>query len=231
MSALPRRPTVMRVELLVVIAIIAVLVGLLLPAVQRVPGAAARTRCANSVKQLAHGAHDARGVPPPLCARTVEPHPLAGAYSGYPGFTALAFSLPYLEQEPLYQQCVSASQARGGITSGGLGTPECEVVTAFRCPADPVGDGRGVADGVGGVELRAQLLRPFESRPTESADVMAYPGRAAGPRDEPLLGQLPGWSEQHRRPPGSSQRHCSRYGQRGTGTVTRAGRSPHTTAG
>lgn len=153
MSALPRRPAVTLVELLVVIAVVAVLVGLLLPAVQRVRGAAARTRCANNVKQLAlaaHGAHDARGALPPLCAPDQwSPAPLAGAYAGLPGFTALAFLLPHLEQEPLYQQCVSASKARGGFTSGGPGTPEYEVVAAFRCPADPVGDGRGVADGVG----------------------------------------------------------------------------------
>src|ERR1700704_6438533 len=86
------------IELLVVIAIIAILIALLVPAVQKVRDAASRLQCTNNVKQVAlacHGYHDA-----------YKKLPLAsGVVGNYVG-TAHYFLLPYVEQGPLYQQSV-----------------------------------------------------------------------------------------------------------------------------
>jgi prepilin-type N-terminal cleavage/methylation domain-containing protein len=108
------------VELLVVIAIIAILIGLLLPAVQKVREAAARTQCQNNLHQIALAAHNYHStfgsLPPGYLGPIQNKGSGVGQPNGYaPGFAGvfdgqcvglMAYLLPYIEQDNLYNQLV-----------------------------------------------------------------------------------------------------------------------------
>jgi prepilin-type N-terminal cleavage/methylation domain-containing protein len=160
------RPAFTLIELLVVIAIIAILIALLVPAVQKVREAAARTQCANNLKQIAlaiHGYHDAnKHLPPgstgPMNGNSNFPSgwcdPIYGCGLPYGHFSWAAIILPYIDQLPLYNSITFTVPAYTAhlwedISGGGAPTdrgpagnaanalPSTENLAAFVCPSNP----------------------------------------------------------------------------------------------
>ncbi len=134
----PRRSGYSLVEVLVVLGILAILVGMMLPAVQRAREAANRTACANNLRQIAlatHQYHDSYQALPAGMRWRGGTDPCA--YMSW-----LAQLLAYLEQQPLWQRTSAAYQQTAGMrppyfpATGPHAEPFATPIVLFSCPSD-----------------------------------------------------------------------------------------------
>jgi prepilin-type N-terminal cleavage/methylation domain-containing protein len=169
------------IELLVVIAIIAVLVGLLLPAVQKVREAAARTACSNNQHQIAVAIHnyvgDHQQKLPPALGAAAGMNPAVGTSSWG---TWAYFILPYMDNEPLYNGGAIPQSRTAGIApavpgpyfslnqtgDAGFTSPSSpivsQIVKSYVCPSDPSADVTQVTLASGAVFAVGNYVANFQ---------------------------------------------------------------------
>ena len=128
------------IELLVVIAIIAILLGLLLPAVLKVREAAARMACSNNLKQIGlalHNYHDANQHFPQVYQPLPQDDPTAPPGTGRYGPSCFTFILPYIEQGNIYARIDTTRAALSSVNMPPANTAHANGIKTFLCPSAP----------------------------------------------------------------------------------------------
>ena len=177
-----RRRAFTLIELLVVIAIIAILIGLLLPAVQKVREAAARSQCQNNLKQMSLGLHncnDSQGRLPPLAS-----YQFGGAY-----YAPLMFHLlPYIEQDNVWKSAlISGYILPLWETPGQGGTQYLRQtrIKTYQCPSDSTIGTNAATDWTPGDASYGSNFNVFGNRanpnPTGNSPVADFDGQARIP--------------------------------------------------
>ena len=169
---MPRRPSRVAftlIELLVVIAIIAILIGLLVPAVQKVRESAARTQCQNNLKQAGlamHAFHDANKFLPP--GYSASGAYVDGANDTSPGWGWAAYILPYIEQSAVFRQIDLARPLQN--------QPAIQTVVAlFLCPSDVVVAAPFAVTDAGGATLCLAAPSSYAATVGQDASDVADP--------------------------------------------------------
>ena len=161
------------IELLVVIAIIAILIGLLVPAVQKVREAAARAQCQNNLKQICLAVHsyndNFKRVPPVESVPNGAGNPYGNYHSPQGAYgTVFFYILPYIEQAPLFK-----------LANGNCMNVGSVVVPVYLCPSDPSVVNAGIYGGCGAMRGE-QIQRDGFASCNYAANVMVFEPR--GPK-------------------------------------------------
>jgi prepilin-type N-terminal cleavage/methylation domain-containing protein/prepilin-type processing-associated H-X9-DG protein len=174
-----RRTGFTLIELLVVIAIIAILIGLLLPAVQKVREAAARSQCSNNLKQIGlamHAFHDVNGYLPSGGTRDYAPYGTQTSGGGW-GSAWTVFILPFIEQGNVFNRMQFTGQSGWGASANNnIRVTQNVKIKTYLCPSSPVGE---------------DTPSPYAGvRPNQNNHYVAVTGA--------VLGLIPGFNETRR---------------------------------